>query len=221
MNSRYSLLYFEFIPYIEGSHHFIGASESSGISRCHVHQYAKGCQNLKEEICRHYPGLRSMSYELLVEYYFRHIEDYGEDDDAFRLAHLIAEENDAFYVDSDYDTGLSDDDMIEEDEVVVYADSDTTDELGQKKCGGVGLEVGKQLILDRFVSSGSPLVYICGICKERVSHIERLSMLSCCSHQFCFGCIMKWCRINKSNCPVCRRSVSRVDKYVLMLNNDI
>lgn len=61
--------------------------------------------------------------------------------------------------------------MIEEDEVVVSdADSDTTDELGQRKCGGVGLEVGKQLLLDRFVSSGTPLVYVCGICKERVSH---------------------------------------------------
>jgi len=207
-----SLHYFEFIPYIKDNQYYI---EDNDIDAIDIHDYAKGCYNLKEEIIKHYPGLYNMTYELLVEYYLGHVERYGETDDPLHLAHLIAEENNAHFVDSDYesiDDAASDIDTDPSSSSI--ATTRGADDVRSE--GDISPERGSQGVIESyfpvFVGNGKhkPL-YICGVCKEEVSNIECLSLLNCCSHQFCYKCITNWCQI-KPSCPVCRLAVTRIDK---------
>lgn len=52
---------------------------------------------------------------------------------------------------------------------------------------------------------------VCGIClsEEKKSVIQGL--LNCCSHYFCFACIMEWSRV-ESRCPLCKRRFETITK---------
>jgi len=211
------LLYSEFFPFIEACKYYQD-NEKDSIPSCQtIHTYAKGCYNLRKEIIRHYPGLHTMSYELLVDYYFDHVEHYGEIDDPLHLANLIALENNAHYVDSDvdFDSVESDDDsMAQHSDATMSVDT----EIDNRKdgCNITLPKTGKQLLIDDFLEY-SPVQRksfqcVCGVCKE-LAGVDQLALLNCCSHKFCYDCIFNWCTI-KPECPVCRRNVTRLDRYV-------
>ncbi|ONK63284.1 uncharacterized protein A4U43_C07F13380 [Asparagus officinalis] len=66
-------------------------------------------------------------------------------------------------------------------------------------------EKGKERQVD---SSGKQ---VCGVClsEEKKSVIQGL--LNCCSHYFCFACIMEWSKV-ESRCPLCKRRFETITK---------
>ena len=210
-----SLSYFEFIPYVRDNQYYI---EDNDIDAIDIHDYAKGCYKLKEEILKHYPGLYNMSYELLVEYYFSHVGHYGEINDPLHLAHLIAGENSVPFVDSDCEP--SDDsvpgmDTDSDSDATLPLDVSTVSTFPEK--GSSFPKTGKQGVVDSYfsVSTNKKIIFRCGICNDVISNIEHFSLLDCCSHQFCHGCITNWCKI-KPSCPICRQGITRIDKMYMI-----
>ncbi|KAL3758988.1 hypothetical protein ACHAWU_003059 [Discostella pseudostelligera] len=68
---------------------------------------------------------------------------------------------------------------------------------------------------------------ICGICLENVQDAKRnFGLLSCCSHPFCFSCLMEWRTEGSSEvasrrvCPTCRKSSDYVVPSKFMPTND-
>lgn len=68
---------------------------------------------------------------------------------------------------------------------------------------------------------------ICGICLENVQDAKRnFGLLSCCSHPFCFSCLMEWRTEGSSEvasrrvCPTCRKSSDYVVPSQFMPTND-
>ena len=67
----------------------------------------------------------------------------------------------------------------------------------------------------------------CGICLENVQDAKRnFGLLSCCSHPFCFSCLMEWRTEGSSEvssrrvCPTCRKSSDYVVPSQFMPTND-
>lgn len=52
---------------------------------------------------------------------------------------------------------------------------------------------------------------ICGICLSEEKKEAIRGLLDCCSHFFCFVCIMEWSKV-ESRCPVCKRRFKTVSK---------
>ncbi|CAA6661984.1 unnamed protein product [Spirodela intermedia] len=57
------------------------------------------------------------------------------------------------------------------------------------------------------------LAQICGICLSEEKKEAIRGLLDCCSHFFCFACIMEWSKV-ESRCPVCKRRFKTVSKSV-------
>ncbi|KAK4339703.1 hypothetical protein RND71_041165 [Anisodus tanguticus] len=56
-----------------------------------------------------------------------------------------------------------------------------------------------------------PVKQICGIClSEEVKRTVR-GTLNCCSHYFCFACIMEWSKV-ESRCPLCKQRFVTISK---------
>nr|ACU21052.1 unknown [Glycine max] len=51
-------------------------------------------------------------------------------------------------------------------------------------------------------------VVCCGICYAE-SGVSIAGEIDCCSHHFCFVCIMEWAK-HESRCPICRQRFSNV-----------
>ncbi|KAL5199180.1 hypothetical protein ABZP36_002692 [Zizania latifolia] len=51
----------------------------------------------------------------------------------------------------------------------------------------------------------------CGICLSEEQRATIQGMLSCCSHYFCFACIMEWSKV-ESRCPLCKRRFTTITK---------
>ena len=61
------------------------------------------------------------------------------------------------------------------------------------------------------ININNVVTQICGIClSEEKKEIIR-GLLDCCSHFFCFACIIEWSKV-ESKCPVCKRRFSTVTK---------
>uniref|UniRef100_A0ACD5WYX3 Uncharacterized protein n=1 Tax=Avena sativa TaxID=4498 RepID=A0ACD5WYX3_AVESA len=53
--------------------------------------------------------------------------------------------------------------------------------------------------------------HMCGICLSEDQTMTLQGMLDCCSHYFCFACIMEWSKV-ESRCPVCKRRFTTITK---------
>ncbi|XP_047090310.1 uncharacterized protein DDB_G0283697-like [Lolium rigidum] len=51
----------------------------------------------------------------------------------------------------------------------------------------------------------------CGICFSEDQRMTPQGMLNCCSHYFCFPCIMEWSKV-ESKCPLCKRRFTTITK---------
>lgn len=58
------------------------------------------------------------------------------------------------------------------------------------------------------VDAGKPR---CGICLSEDQKMTLQGVLDCCSHFFCFACIMEWSRV-ESRCPLCKRRFTTITK---------
>uniref|UniRef100_A0A804RBJ2 RING/U-box protein n=1 Tax=Zea mays TaxID=4577 RepID=A0A804RBJ2_MAIZE len=52
---------------------------------------------------------------------------------------------------------------------------------------------------------------ICGICLSEELRATVQGVLNCCSHYFCFACIMEWSRV-ESRCPLCKQRFTTITK---------
>jgi hypothetical protein len=52
---------------------------------------------------------------------------------------------------------------------------------------------------------------ICGICLSEEQRATIQGVLNCCSHYFCFACIMEWSRV-ESRCPLCKQRFTTITK---------
>ncbi|KAG7969324.1 hypothetical protein I3843_07G025900 [Carya illinoinensis] len=67
---------------------------------------------------------------------------------------------------------------------------------GKEKVEEVRTELGKQ---------------VCGICLSEEDNRRAKGTLDCCSHYFCFACIMEWAKV-ESRCPVCKQRFKTISK---------
>uniref|UniRef100_A0A0D9X370 PHD-type domain-containing protein n=1 Tax=Leersia perrieri TaxID=77586 RepID=A0A0D9X370_9ORYZ len=51
----------------------------------------------------------------------------------------------------------------------------------------------------------------CGICLSEEQRATIQGVLNCCSHYFCFACIMEWSKV-ESRCPLCKRRFTTITK---------
>ncbi|KAL5210261.1 hypothetical protein ABZP36_005884 [Zizania latifolia] len=51
----------------------------------------------------------------------------------------------------------------------------------------------------------------CGICLSQEHRVTMQGVLNCCSHYFCFPCIMQWSKV-ESRCPLCKQRFTTVTK---------
>ncbi|KAK8531629.1 hypothetical protein V6N12_053096 [Hibiscus sabdariffa] len=52
---------------------------------------------------------------------------------------------------------------------------------------------------------------VCGICLTEENKQRLRGTLSCCSHYFCFTCIMEWSKV-ESRCPLCKQRFETINK---------
>ncbi|XP_019440614.1 PREDICTED: uncharacterized protein LOC109345838 isoform X2 [Lupinus angustifolius] len=67
---------------------------------------------------------------------------------------------------------------------------------GKEKVEDLKTEVGKQ---------------VCGICLSEENKRRPRGVLDCCSHYFCFACIMEWAKV-ESRCPMCKQRFTTINK---------
>ncbi|KAK6159836.1 hypothetical protein DH2020_003217 [Rehmannia glutinosa] len=67
---------------------------------------------------------------------------------------------------------------------------------GKRKVVDIKVEVGKQ---------------VCGICLSEEGKRTVRGVLNCCSHYFCFACIMEWSKV-ESRCPLCKQRFATISR---------
>ncbi|CAA2967616.1 chromodomain-helicase-DNA-binding 5-like isoform X1, partial [Olea europaea subsp. europaea] len=67
---------------------------------------------------------------------------------------------------------------------------------GKGKVEGIEVEAGKQ---------------VCGICLSEEGKRTVRGTLNCCSHYFCFACIIEWSKV-ESRCPLCKQRFSTISR---------
>ncbi|KAL0357280.1 UNVERIFIED_CONTAM: hypothetical protein Scaly_1413700 [Sesamum calycinum] len=67
---------------------------------------------------------------------------------------------------------------------------------GKQKLIAMKIEVGKQ---------------VCGICLSEEGKRTVRGVLNCCSHYFCFACIMEWSKV-ESRCPLCKQRFATISR---------
>ncbi|XP_027350995.1 uncharacterized protein LOC113862037 [Abrus precatorius] len=67
---------------------------------------------------------------------------------------------------------------------------------GKEKIEDLKSEVGKQ---------------VCGICLSEENKRRLRGVLNCCTHYFCFACIMEWSKV-ESRCPLCKQRFKTISK---------
>ncbi|XVF57558.1 hypothetical protein PTKIN_Ptkin06aG0215300 [Pterospermum kingtungense] len=56
-----------------------------------------------------------------------------------------------------------------------------------------------------------PIKPICGICLSEENKRRLRGTLNCCTHYFCFTCIMEWSKV-ESRCPLCKKRFETISK---------
>ncbi|KAI3448510.1 hypothetical protein Pfo_005175 [Paulownia fortunei] len=85
--------------------------------------------------------------------------------------------------------------MIEEEEIVP----------SQRKRQG---RKGKEKVVDEKIEVGKQ---VCGICLSEEGNRTVRGILNCCSHYFCFACIMEWSKV-ESRCPLCKQRFATISR---------
>ncbi|KAL8527877.1 hypothetical protein ACS0TY_005626 [Phlomoides rotata] len=67
---------------------------------------------------------------------------------------------------------------------------------GKRKVVDLNIEIGKQ---------------VCGICLSEEGKRTVRGVLNCCSHYFCFACIMEWSKV-ESRCPLCKQRFTTISR---------
>ncbi|XP_057962601.1 uncharacterized protein LOC131154102 isoform X2 [Malania oleifera] len=67
---------------------------------------------------------------------------------------------------------------------------------------------GKEKVVDPKNELGKQ---VCGICFSEEGKNMLRGTLNCCSHYFCFPCIMEWSKV-ESRCPLCKRRFATISK---------
>lgn len=67
---------------------------------------------------------------------------------------------------------------------------------GKRKVVDLNIEIGKQ---------------VCGICLSEEGKRTVRGVLNCCSHYFCFACIMEWSKV-ESRCPLCKQRFATISR---------
>ncbi|KAG8363883.1 hypothetical protein BUALT_Bualt19G0068800 [Buddleja alternifolia] len=67
---------------------------------------------------------------------------------------------------------------------------------------------GKEKVLDMKVEVGKQ---VCGICLSEEGKKTVRGILNCCSHYFCFACIMEWSKV-ESRCPLCKQRFATISR---------
>ncbi|KAK4424553.1 Lysine-specific demethylase rbr-2 [Sesamum alatum] len=75
----------------------------------------------------------------------------------------------------------------------------------QRKCQG---RKGKEKTVDVKIEVGKQ---VCGICLSEEGKRTVRGILNCCSHYFCFACIMEWSKV-ESRCPLCKQRFATITR---------
>ncbi|KAL0375814.1 UNVERIFIED_CONTAM: hypothetical protein Scaly_0699000 [Sesamum calycinum] len=75
----------------------------------------------------------------------------------------------------------------------------------QRKCQG---RKGKEKTVDVKIEVGKR---VCGICLSEEGKRTVWGILNCCSHYFCFACIMEWSKV-ESRCPLCKQRFATITR---------
>ena len=67
---------------------------------------------------------------------------------------------------------------------------------------------GKDKVED---STSKPGKQVCGICLSEEDKRRVRGVLDCCTHFFCFACIMEWAKV-ESRCPLCKQRFKTIFK---------
>ncbi|KAE8705574.1 hypothetical protein F3Y22_tig00110422pilonHSYRG00113 [Hibiscus syriacus] len=67
---------------------------------------------------------------------------------------------------------------------------------------------GKEKVEER---KAEVIKQVCGICLSEEDKRRLKSKLNCCSHYFCFTCIMEWSKV-ESRCPLCKQRFETISK---------
>lgn len=67
---------------------------------------------------------------------------------------------------------------------------------------------GKQKVVDLNIEIGKQ---VCGICLSEEGKKTVRGVLNCCSHYFCFACIMEWSKV-ESRCPLCKQRFATISR---------
>ncbi|KAH6819042.1 hypothetical protein C2S51_002645 [Perilla frutescens var. frutescens] len=67
---------------------------------------------------------------------------------------------------------------------------------------------GKQKVVDLNIEIGKQ---VCGICLSEEGKKTVKGVLNCCSHYFCFACIMEWSKV-ESRCPLCKQRFATISR---------
>lgn len=67
---------------------------------------------------------------------------------------------------------------------------------------------GKQKVVDLNIEIGKQ---VCGICLSEEGKKTVKGVLNCCSHYFCFACIMEWSKV-ESRCPLCKQRFTTISR---------
>ncbi|KAL1546178.1 hypothetical protein AAHA92_22817 [Salvia divinorum] len=73
------------------------------------------------------------------------------------------------------------------------------------KCPG---RKGKQKVVDLNIEIGKQ---VCGICLSEEGKKTVKGVLNCCSHYFCFACIIEWSKV-ESRCPLCKQRFTTISR---------
>ncbi|XP_073030195.1 uncharacterized protein [Primulina eburnea] len=69
-----------------------------------------------------------------------------------------------------------------------------------------GQKKGKEKLEDTTIEVGKQ---VCGICLSEEGKRTVRGILNCCSHYFCFSCIMEWSKV-ESRCPLCKQRFATI-----------
>ncbi|XP_042049722.1 chromodomain-helicase-DNA-binding protein 4-like [Salvia splendens] len=67
---------------------------------------------------------------------------------------------------------------------------------------------GKQKVVDLTIEI---VKQVCGICLSEEGKHTVKGVLNCCSHYFCFACIMEWSKV-ESRCPLCKQRFATISR---------
>lgn len=102
--------------------------------------------------------------------------------------------------------------LIEKEEVGLYRgllqQRKPRDQKGKEKIAEIEGKKGKEKLDDL---RSDVAKQVCGICLSEEDKRRVRGVLNCCTHYFCFACIMEWAKV-ESRCPLCKQRFKTISK---------